>query len=67
MHLVSLQKTGVTEWYQSDVDCRNETLVRNGRKLSIHVPDHHIIFQNSFISALKSNLFLFSLLKTASF
>jgi hypothetical protein len=33
------------------VDCRNVALVRNGLKLRIHVPDHHTIFQNSFIFA----------------
>jgi hypothetical protein len=31
MHSVLPSKLGVTEWYQSRVDCRNASLVRNGR------------------------------------
>jgi hypothetical protein len=49
MHLVSLRKLGVIEWYQSSVDCRNVALARNCRKLRIHVLESHVIFQNYLI------------------
>jgi hypothetical protein len=51
MHLVSLWTSGVTEWYQSGVDCRNAALARNCRKLRIRVLESHVILQNYLIYA----------------